>query len=541
MAIRMVTIQIWEFRDRSARCRTKTPAVAFGMAVVLLAGTAHAQSATAPGFALDRFSPAEAGTHWFAADSVSYTGHGRLAIGLVGDWAYRPLELDGDDGSSTAIVKHQVFAHLGVALTLWDRLQLAVALPFEAYVGGDVAEGGGQRFATGGGQKLGDLRVGAAVRAYGSADGALRLGLGAQVECPTGNRASFTSDGKLRVRGRLLVAGDVGDWAYSAGVGAQYRALADSYADAAMGTEVTFAAATGWRFLHRRLLVGPEVFGATVVAHAHSAGKPVTTPVEALLGAKLHVVSEVVVGLAAGPGLTDGLGSPTARLLAALEWIPQPAPPPPPPPLLVEPAPPPPPPPPAPPPPLPKDTDGDGILDPEDACPKQPGPKTNDPSTNGCPVPDSDGDGINDAEDTCPNEPGPPSDDRAKNGCPVAVVRGEQIVILERIEFDTDRATIRPQSNVVLEAVLKVLSEHPEITKVSVEGHTDNHGGKGHNKRLSKRRAKAVVKWLTDQGVAGERLSAAGFGQTRPIDTNDTAAGRQNNRRVEFHIVGGKP
>lgn len=508
--------------------------------VLLSASHAQAQNAIVPGFALDRFSPAESGTDWFAADSVSYAGDGRLAIGLVGDWAYRPLVLEADNGPSSAIVEHQLFAHLGIALTLWERFQLAFALPFEPLVAGHGADDGQVRFATAKGGKLGDMRLGTAVRVYGQADGAFRLGLGAQVECPTGSRPAFASDGKVRVRGRLMFAGDVGAWAYSAGVGAQYRARSDSYADAAMGSEVNFVAATGLRFLDRRLLVGPEVYGSTVVAHAHTAFKQVSTPVEAVLGAKLRVAADFVVGAAAGPGLTDGLGSPTVRVLVSAEWMPQPAPAPPPPPP-VEPTPPPPPPPP-PPAPAPKDSDGDGIIDREDACPSDPGPKTNDPSTNGCPLPaDSDGDGIIDAEDACPNEPGPRSDDHGKNGCPIAVVKGGQIVILERIEFATDRDTIRPQSNMVLEAVWKVLTEHPEIAAVSVEGHTDNHGGKGHNKRLSKRRAKAVVKWLVDKGITADRLSAAGFGQSRPIDSNDTAAGRQNNRRVEFHIVGAKP
>jgi outer membrane protein OmpA-like peptidoglycan-associated protein len=93
----------------------------------------------------------------------------------------------------------------------------------------------------------------------------------------------------------------------------------------------------------------------------------------------------------------------------------------------------------------------------------------------------------------------------------------------------------------VLNAVLKILQDLPQITLVSVEGHTDNRGGKGYNKDLSKRRAASVVKWLTDKGIDKKRLTSAGFGQEKPIDTNDTDAGRQNNRRVEFHIKKGEP
>jgi outer membrane protein OmpA-like peptidoglycan-associated protein len=87
------------------------------------------------------------------------------------------------------------------------------------------------------------------------------------------------------------------------------------------------------------------------------------------------------------------------------------------------------------------------------------------------------------------------------------------------------------------------MNEHPEFTKLSVEGHTDNRGGANHNLDLSRRRAASVMKWLTDHGVAQARLSSKGLGMTTPIDSNDTDAGRQNNRRVEFHILekDGKP
>ena len=85
--------------------------------------------------------------------------------------------------------------------------------------------------------------------------------------------------------------------------------------------------------------------------------------------------------------------------------------------------------------------------------------------------------------------------------------------------------------------MLNVLKEHTEITKLLVEGHTDNVGGAVYNKGLSERRAKSVVKWLVDHGIEREHLLDAGFGLERPIDTNNTSAGRQKNRRVEFHIL----
>jgi len=81
------------------------------------------------------------------------------------------------------------------------------------------------------------------------------------------------------------------------------------------------------------------------------------------------------------------------------------------------------------------------------------------------------------------------------------------------------------------------MTSHPEFTKLAVQGHTDNRGAAGYNKRLSAQRANSVMKWLVDHGIAKARLSAAGFGLEKPIDSNDTDVGRQNNRRVEFHIL----
>jgi OmpA-OmpF porin, OOP family len=184
-----------------------------------------------------------------------------------------------------------------------------------------------------------------------------------------------------------------------------------------------------------------------------------------------------------------------------------------------------------------KDSDGDGIFDDEDACVQLPGDPNEDPNLNGCPPPDTDGDGILDADDACVSDPGKPNDDPKKHGCPKAKIEGKQVKILERIEFDSAKATLRPESDEVLQAVLDVLTAHPELRKLSIEGHTDNRGARAFNTNLSRKRAEAVRLWLIERGIEAERLSAAGFGPDKPIDDNDSDEGRQNNRRVEFHIT----
>ena len=187
----------------------------------------------------------------------------------------------------------------------------------------------------------------------------------------------------------------------------------------------------------------------------------------------------------------------------------------------------------------PPDKDADGIPDDKDACPDQAGVATDDPLSNGCP-PDRDGDGIIDTEDACPDAPGPGDPDPKRNGCPLARIEAGQIKIVEQVRFKFGSAEILRDSDPTLLAVATTLKDHPEIVKLRVEGHTDNKGREDTNVRLSHERAAAVVKWLASAGIDKKRMDAMGYGMKRPIDNNNTDQGRQNNRRVEFHIAESK-
>jgi outer membrane protein OmpA-like peptidoglycan-associated protein len=118
----------------------------------------------------------------------------------------------------------------------------------------------------------------------------------------------------------------------------------------------------------------------------------------------------------------------------------------------------------------------------------------------------------------------------------VEVVEGE-VKILEQVFFDTGLATIRPESYAVLDEVANVLLLNPQITKVEVQGHTDNVGTDDTNLRLSQRRAQAVRDYLVGKGVKRSRLDAKGYGNSEPIADNGTDEGRGQNRRVQFEIV----
>ncbi len=212
------------------------------------------------------------------------------------------------------------------------------------------------------------------------------------------------------------------------------------------------------------------------------------------------------------------------------------------------------------------DNDKDGVLDPDDACPNDPGPKEN----KGCPVSDRDGDGIPDARDSCPDKPGPEkwegcpdsdgdgipdhtdkcpeqpeiyNDFQDEDGCPdinpsLVVVNREagKIEIKQKVFFDTGKAVIKSVSFQLLNEVAGVLKANPSM-EIVVEGHTDSVGSDAMNMRLSQKRSESVRTYLIAQGVDASHLKAMGFGETQPIDTNETADGRERNRRVEFTIV----
>lgn len=187
--------------------------------------------------------------------------------------------------------------------------------------------------------------------------------------------------------------------------------------------------------------------------------------------------------------------------------------------------------------PPPPDRDGDQVIDAEDACADLAGVPTSDPATHGCP-PDTDGDGIRDDTDACKEEKGAPNpEDPTKHGCPLVVVTAAEIVITQQVQFETDRAVIRPESNALLEEVASVILKHPEILKIEVQGHTDNRGTRWRNRQLSQQRAEAVRQALLARGVAPGLLEAKGYGPDVPIADNATLEGQSKNRRVQFKIV----
>jgi OmpA-OmpF porin, OOP family len=526
--------------------------------LALLGGETWAQPT---GFALERLEPAPATDAFFAASSPTVEGHRRLTAGILADFAHSPLVLYStiDDREVGPIVSARLNLRLQVAFSLASRLLIELEAPFAVLNSGDSpVSPRGTRFASPAGAAAGDLRVGARLRLFSAAGDRLHLALASALWLPTGRRAEYTGDGKVRATVMGIAGGRLRDrvlWTSNLGFRARRETV---LANNVVAKEVFLAAAAGLLLASSRVLVGPEVWATGPLTDRADFLAARSSAAEGLLGVHYRGQS-VRLGVAAGTGFTQAMGTPDARLVARFVYSPADPEPPRPVPVSA--------------PPTPTDRDGDTILDPDDACPLVPGVRHDDPRKNGCPEdsdrdgdgvldaedacqfvagvrdpdpkkngcpPDRDGDGIVDAEDACPREKGPPDPDPSKNGCPTLVrVTDREIVILKKIHFEFRKARIMPDSSELLAQVAQVLKEHPEIGQVAIEGHTDALGAAEFNLRLSQQRADAVRTWLVDAGVEAGRLQAKGLGETRPIASNETEEGRERNRRVEFLILQG--
>ena len=533
--------------------------VACAGAVWLAPSAARAQAATA----LERLEPAPAGDGFFAVPRADVPNGLRASAALVVSYADSPLSLRVGQGDATQeageVVAYQATGHVLAAIEIHRILKFDLDVPVTLAQGGDspsitglvsaLPPGTQASYASPEGAAMNDLRLGLRLVLLPQRGAVPAASLSYNLWVPTGDETAFAGAGQVRHMPSIVVGADMGRFSYSIALG---RRVQDTRAGRGLlGGELVAGGAIAFRF--GRFSAHGELHGSTVTVEASPFGRG-TTHIEALFGGRA-TVGPLSLGLAGGPGLTAGVGTPTFRLLAsagasfdvarakraragdagtnaggaassgATKRDPKrdptrsDAPP-----LEVAPV------------ALP-DVDGDGIADVDDICPNEPGVRSADPKRFGCPL-DTDGDGIPDAADACPEERGEANADPKITGCPASVrVEGTQIVILQEVNFATGSDVIAPESYPLLEQVASVMSQHPEIARVAIDGHTDNVGAERANVTLSQRRAVAVVRWLVDHGVDARRLEARGFGPRRPVASNDKPEGRAENRRVEFQIL----
>jgi len=186
------------------------------------------------------------------------------------------------------------------------------------------------------------------------------------------------------------------------------------------------------------------------------------------------------------------------------------------------------------------DNDKDGIPDKQDQCPDDAEDKDKFEDADGCPDPDNDKDQIPDVKDKCPNDPETYNGFQDQDGCPdkgKVIIEGSDIVILDKVQFETNSAKILPASNEILDAVASTMKGHPEFLLMEVAGHADERSHDDHNLQLTKLRAQAVLEAMQKRGVAAKRLVSQGYGEYCPLDAEETPVAYEKNRRVEFKVL----
>ena len=557
--------------------------------VVSSASLAHAQ-----GFHLDAYRTPPLATDGLQLARPATLERNQWSVGVNIDYANDPLvmELNAGDTSSeyTGIVDNQLNAHAAVAYGAVDRLAVFGVFNAVLLEHGERTPMPGTptrvRLADGAG--LGDARLGARYRiAGGGKNDRAGLGVQAAVILPLAE----LSDSSQNFRGESSVAGDLALLGeidlkvlrLGASVGTRLR-KETTFIGSKLGNELMLGA--GVRVpLMRDMLEGLlEAQVNTMFADTFSRSG---TPAEALIGLRASFAQNWRLSLGAGPGLQRGIGSPDYRVLAGFSYLTSAAVEP----TEIEEG-------------IPLDQDNDQIPDSEDRCPAEAEDKDGHEDDDGCPDKDDDHDGVLDSADRCPNEAedkdgfedgdgcidvdndhdaladpvdrcpneaedkdgnadddGCPDLDDDADGVPDAQdkcpsVRGDaehqgcsptvsleqgQIRISQRIEFANNSGELKAASDTILQAVQGVFETNPNVKKVSVQGYTDGRGDAKRNLELSKKRAASVVAWLNTHGVPLDRLAAWGCGESQLIASDKTEEGRQQNRRVEFHVADPAP
>lgn len=548
------------------------------LVTVAAVALAHGAARAAPppgraGFESDHFHPSDTANGWLSIDSAFTAPHLGFTAGLYATWAHDVLVERGGNGAVVyPSLSNQLGLDLAGSLALFERLELGVDLPIVPYqaVLLDGAQSAG----------VGDLRLDLKVRLATLARGTHRVGFAfiGGVRLPTGDEDSFLGQGGASGWERVAI-----EWMHPRGgiavdLGVVLRGER-TYGD----LDVTHQFAWGLAG-HVHAVAGLDVM-ATLSGLVGLGTSPSLTaaeaPLELLAGARWRFPFGLSLTLAGGPGLTRGYGTPDGRLvLGAYYQAPprkrkQPSAP-----LVI---------------PVEDDADHDGVRGARDHCPTVPGPLANagcpdedsdgdgvidrldgcpmtkgDPQQHGCPEPDQDHDGVPDDKDRCPEQAGSPDNDGCpdidsdgdglidrldkcpfdaetyngnadEDGCPdagpvLAELQPDKIVLKERIGWNGVK--LEPRSLKILGVVARLLTLHPEITRLRIEGHTDDRGSAIDNLDLSLARAVMVRRTLIDQfGIAPKRLFAQGFGPDRPIYDNRDPGQRAKNNRIELIIV----
>jgi MYXO-CTERM domain-containing protein len=286
---------------------------AAGLAVLIASGAASADPSAR---AINRYHAAAPDSAWFALDSAAFTGRRDVAIAVVSDYAREPLDVYDAGDVRARVVRNALVGHLGVSVTLFDRLRLSGAAVMATWQDGSASIYNGihlpaPTFA------FGDVTLAGDVRVLGAPGDALRVAVGVQVTTPSGQRTSYMSDASFAGEPRVVVAGSLGALEY-AGSASAYLRRETMFAGLQFGSELRYGGAIGARLLDGKLLIGPELFGAASIDGSTSVG----TPLELQAGAHYAVSEQLRIGLGGGFGVINAVGEPHWRALVSLRWTP---------------------------------------------------------------------------------------------------------------------------------------------------------------------------------------------------------------------------
>jgi OmpA-OmpF porin, OOP family len=497
--------------------RLRSPAALTFLALLLAPASALAQS-QAPRFQLDPVQPASPQSPFLTVEGPSRPAHHggeRLSASILVDYARSPLTVRrADDARAGSPVSDALLLHAGLGLQLVKGLSADLAVPValmlqgnDTKVGSTTIPAPSQRTA------LGDVRVGALYRGWtGRSFGYVA---GVRLRTPTGSRDAYMSDRRLHPEVLAGVFGQADP--LRAGCTVYFDPL---FASARRGDRLAGGCAGDVRISRSGAALGAE-FLAAGLRYADDVSPRGLFEIWATLR---HPLGPLQATLAAGPGMGNAPGLAAFRAMAAIAWAPQQA-------LPAGPA----------------DRDLDGILDADDACPAEAGPKSREPGRNGCPNLDSDGDGVPDHLDACPQKPGAPSPDKVVTGCPDSDNDGvadkvdlcprepaeagndpRTLGCAKRARLSGDRFVLHPPLGEVsaaadIEALREIafaLRADSSIRKLSVEVTLTGSDTDEPIVDRAVERAGQIVQQLIELGVERKRLDPVGAVSTLPFKIN---------------------
>ena len=560
------------------------------LTLALLAGAPMAR-AQSPQLTVLTFRPTAASAmNFYVTEDGKTLPHLTPSAGVLLSYAHRPLMLYDTNKEEVwrELVSWQLNMDVMASFGLFDRVEIGLVLPITLTQDSDDLNIVGRAAGTTAGTGLGDLRVIPKVRLFTA--GPFSMGLALPVSFPTGDQDYFLGDDTVTFTPKLLASIDTKF--VDVGVNAGYRVRGETSSQVStiqgpivIDDELVFSLGLKVHVIKDKLDFIADAFMAMAVEQQDKE----EIPAELLAGVRVFLPHGLVANVGAGPGLTRGVGAPVFRAFAGMGWQYQPPPPPPPKPADPDrdkdgiindrdkcpdepedmdkfedkdgcPD---------------TDNDNDGILDAKDKCPNKPEDVDEFEDKDGCPDPDNDKDGILDAKDKCPNKPEDkdgfedtdgcpdPDNDQDKfldpkdkcplkpetyngfeddDGCPDIKPKAKVQITPKKITvppvyFATNKDVILRRSHATLVEVADLLSKNSWVKQVRIEGHTDSRGNDTYNLNLSQRRADSVLKFLVSKGINASRLTAKGYGETKPIASNKTNRGRSKNRRVEFIIT----